>query len=279
MQSFDPVTEDERNIDALHPPGMAAFVIPSHGVHMNAICYIANGRGPHPAVVLLHGYPGNERNLDLAQVLRRAGYCVLVFHYRGAWGSGGSFGYAEALADAHVAVDYLMRSENAARLRVDPARVALVGHSFGASLALQTGAGRDDVRGVVALATYRMAEVGRAANRDPRHAEALVTDLDESRVLRGFTGQTAVGLLQLDPEAYDLIDLAPRLRNAPVLLVGALRDTACPLATHQRPIAAALAEAGVDVTAVELDTDHAFSGKRITLARLVVDWLQALPDA
>ena len=44
----------------------------------------ANGQGPHPTIVLLHGFPGNEKNLDLAQSLRRAGYNVLFFHYRGA---------------------------------------------------------------------------------------------------------------------------------------------------------------------------------------------------
>lgn len=278
MHPFDPVTEDELEIDVVFPPGTAAFAIPSHGTHMNAICYMANGRGPHPAVVLLHGYPGNERNLDLAQVLRRAGFCVLFFHYRGAWGSGGSFGFDEALADTHVAIDYLMRPENAARLRVDPGRIVLVGHSFGATLALLIGAARAELRGVAAIGTFRMAELGRAANRDPRHAEALVVDLDESRALRGFTGQTAVAILQLDPEAYDLVDLAARLTGVPVLLVGALRDTTCPPAGHHHPIAAALLAEGVVVTAVELDTDHAFSGKRIALAHVVVDWLQALPD-
>jgi hypothetical protein len=36
----------------------------------------------------LHGFPGNERNFDVAQALRRAGYAALVFHYRGSWGVG-----------------------------------------------------------------------------------------------------------------------------------------------------------------------------------------------
>ena len=38
-------------------------------------------------VLLLHGFPGNEKNLDLAQDLRADGFNVLFFHYRGAWGS------------------------------------------------------------------------------------------------------------------------------------------------------------------------------------------------
>jgi hypothetical protein len=49
---------------------MEPLRIPSHGVTINGIAYIAAGAGEHPAVVLLHGLPGNEKNLDLAQAIR-----------------------------------------------------------------------------------------------------------------------------------------------------------------------------------------------------------------
>lgn len=45
--------------------------------------YMAAGAGPHPTVLLLHGLPGNEQNVDLAQSIRRAGWNVLTLHYRG----------------------------------------------------------------------------------------------------------------------------------------------------------------------------------------------------
>ena len=72
--------------DALSPASMETFQIPSHGALLNAFVYVAASAGPHPAVVLLHGFPGNERNLDLAQDMRRAGWDVLYFDYRGSWG-------------------------------------------------------------------------------------------------------------------------------------------------------------------------------------------------
>lgn len=65
---------------------------------MSGLIYIASGAGPHPTVILLHGYPGNEKNLDLAQSLRREGWNVLFFHYRGAWGSEGEFSLTGAEA-------------------------------------------------------------------------------------------------------------------------------------------------------------------------------------
>ena len=55
-----------------YPASMQTFQIPSHGALLNAFVYVATGPGPHPALVLLHGFPGNERNLDLAQDIRRA---------------------------------------------------------------------------------------------------------------------------------------------------------------------------------------------------------------
>ena len=37
---------------------------------MNAVMYTAQGGGLHPTLLLLHGFPGNEQNLDLAQTSR-----------------------------------------------------------------------------------------------------------------------------------------------------------------------------------------------------------------
>ena len=58
------------------------FLLPSHGA-MVTLVYVAAGPGPHPAVILLHGFPGNERNLDLAQDIRRASWDVMYFNIAG----------------------------------------------------------------------------------------------------------------------------------------------------------------------------------------------------
>jgi hypothetical protein len=56
--------------DKAHPPGMEVLHIPSGGVKINGVAYTAAGAGPHPVLVLMHGLPGNEKNLDLP---RRSG--------------------------------------------------------------------------------------------------------------------------------------------------------------------------------------------------------------
>jgi pimeloyl-ACP methyl ester carboxylesterase len=128
--------------DKIAPATVQTFQLPSHGSLLNAFVYVAAGAAPHPMVILLHGFPGNERNLDLAQALRRAGDDVLFFDYRGSWGSPGDFSFTHSIEDTQAAIAYVRDPVNAARFRADPARVILVGHSMGGFMA-RYAAGRD----------------------------------------------------------------------------------------------------------------------------------------
>ena len=96
----DPLADKE------FPAALAVVSFSSHGVDLDATLYLASGRGPHGAVVLLHGLPGYEVNGDLAQAIRRAGWNVLLFHYRGMWGAGGAFSFSSAI-DTAEAVRFL----------------------------------------------------------------------------------------------------------------------------------------------------------------------------
>ena len=42
------------------------------------IAYYEEGPAKGPVAILLHGVPGNEQNLDLAQAIRRAGWTVVT---------------------------------------------------------------------------------------------------------------------------------------------------------------------------------------------------------
>jgi dipeptidyl aminopeptidase/acylaminoacyl peptidase len=116
--------------DKANPATMESFQLPSHGSLLNALMYEAAGAGPHGTVVLLHGFPGNEKNLDLAQAMRRDGWNVLYFNYRGSWGTPGAFSFAHCMEDAQAAIAYLRDPVNAKKLRVDPSRIVLMGHSI-----------------------------------------------------------------------------------------------------------------------------------------------------
>src|SRR6476661_8047075 len=158
----DPVLSDPVALDTVYPPRTEELAFQSQGVRLNGFLYLAQGKGPHSTVILLHGFPGNERNLDLAQALRRSGMNVLYFSYRGAWGSGGVFSFAHTLEDVASAIRYLRSDSSVRAFRVDPKRVMLVGHSMGGWLALMGAAADSTVTCAAALDFWNVGADGRA---------------------------------------------------------------------------------------------------------------------
>lgn len=271
----DPVTSDPAQIDGKYPPAMAELSFASHGQRMNGFIYIANGPGPHPTVVLLHGYPGNEQNLDLAQAIRRGGWNVLFFHYRGAWGSAGEFSFAGAIEDVAAALDYLRQPATASRWRVDSARLALVGHSLGGFLAL-SGAARDPrVACVASIDGVNLGVHGRRFMADPASARDFIAYADNLQMLAGWSGRKAVAELTAHIADFDLVPRMKALAGRPVLLVAAGPRSGVDMGAHIRPLVDALHKVpGARVRFELLNTDHPFSGKRLALAHLLVDWLR-----
>src|ERR1700692_2881322 len=113
-QSVPPAIFTDPAADAAHPAKTIVLHIPSHGLLINGLVYAPSGGGPHPTLVICHGLPGNEKNLDLAQAVRRAGWNAVTFNYRGSWGSPGSFRFAQNLQDATAVLTYLRDPANAA---------------------------------------------------------------------------------------------------------------------------------------------------------------------
>lgn len=276
MSNFDPVSQDEPSIDAAYPPATASFTIESAGQPMNGLLYIANGAGPHPTALLLHGYPGNEKSLDVAQAMRRAGWNVLFFHYRGAWGSGGTYAMMHAVDDVHAAIDFLLSAENGAAYRVDTTQLALVGHSMGGYLSLLVGGRRAEIGRICSMAGVHMRRLHEQAVANPAVAAELAAGLDDTHALRGHNFASNVATMSQDWAQYDLLADSADFTHKRVLLLAAERDELLPVSHHHAPIVAdLLARDNVALTHATLDCDHAFSGKRIALTRHVVDWLTA----
>ena len=123
-QSIPPAIFTDPPADAAHPAKMTVLHIPSHGVLINGLIYQPSGPGPHPTLVSCHGLPGNEKNLDLAQAVRRADWNAVTFNYRGSWGSPGVFRFEQNLEDADAVLAFLREPANAAKLGVDSRRIA-----------------------------------------------------------------------------------------------------------------------------------------------------------
>jgi uncharacterized protein len=113
-QTLPAVLQADPPHDAAHPARLEQVRYTTGGVKVPARLFVAAGAGAHPTVLLLHGFPGTELNLDLARVLQRAGWNVLAIHYRGVWGAPGQFSFGHTIEDAHAALAWL-RSPTGAR--------------------------------------------------------------------------------------------------------------------------------------------------------------------
>ncbi|WP_220449087.1 alpha/beta hydrolase family protein [Nonomuraea mesophila] len=163
---------DDVPIGPVPPASTPAVTFISGGHTLLGVLHVPAGPGPHPVVVLLHGFPGNERNFDLAQALRQAGYAALVFHYRGSWGVGGSYAWGHVLEDAARVTRAVREEAAAAEHRLDPGRPALVGHSLGGFAALMTAAQDSAVRAVVSVAAFDLGVAAVGCRADPGAREA-----------------------------------------------------------------------------------------------------------
>jgi len=191
---------------------------------LNALAYIAEGAGPHPVVLLLHGFPGNEKNLDLAQAIRRDGWDVVYFDYRGSWGSPGDFSFTHSIEDTQSAIAYLRDADHAKKLRSDPAYIVLIGHSMGGFMARYVGAQDPAIKAVGLISAADMG-VDKVQSIKPEQQKAaisaLAAGLAESGMapLAGCTPESLAKEVVANATAWNIPALAPKLATRPVLVI------------------------------------------------------------
>lgn len=241
------------------PAGMEELQIQSGDVKIYGFIYLSNGPGPHPTLVFIHGNPGNERNLDLAQNLRKVGYNVVYFDFRGSWGSKGKFTFENNIADTKAVIDYISSEQNSNRLRIDTAEIAIFGHNTGGAIGLIAGLGHPKVKGVATLSLfnpYRVIKNSEGTSNLISMKEYLAT----------------LGMLNINPDEF-LIEMARNVNqynleellkntNKPVLMVD----------EHEGNDYLKSLTVRKNIEYEVWDTDITFSNKRTALTRRLRTW-------
>lgn len=262
--------------DPAYPASVVELTFSSAGDRMPGFIYIASGEGPHPTVLLLHGFPGNEKNLDIAQSARRAGFNVVFFNYRGAWGADGSYSLLGQDEDVQSVLGFFREPVNSKKYRVDTSHLTLLGHSLGGFTALATARADARLACVGALSPVNLALWKAGIAAEDATAKRLLPYADQLFMLADFDGEAMRE--QLSVAIADEIDtrgFGPDLVGRSVLLVVGEQDDVTPAATMFDPVVAAYAK--VDMLRLEshkIPGDHSFSSSRLALSRIVLDWLQ-----
>jgi pimeloyl-ACP methyl ester carboxylesterase len=162
-----------------------------------------------PAFIILHGFGGNKSGHGqtvMAEQLTAWGYITLRIDFRGCGDSEGEHGRIiclDQVADTANAVSYM-----ANRPDVEPDRVALVGSSFGAAVAIYAGGADPRVAAVISSGGWGDGERKfRRQHPTPEAWERFTTMLAEGRQHRERTGKS------LMVPRFDIVPIPERLRR------------------------------------------------------------------
>jgi pimeloyl-ACP methyl ester carboxylesterase len=247
---------------------MEVLHIPSGGVQINGVAYVASGAGTHPTFVFFHGLPGNEKNLDLAQAVRRAGWNAITVNYRGSWGSPGQFRFGGNLEDADAVLAFLRDPLHARNLGIDTTRLVIAGHSMGGWVTVLTAAHDHRLAGAILISAADMGRLG-----GMKRVDAVPFMAGNMEALAGGTAESMADELLASGVKWQFEGAVAGLSQVPLLVLSS--DDG--LAPGTDALVKAVRAAGNRrVMTVHKATDHSWSDKRIALESAVVNWLGRL---
>ena len=229
------------------------------------LMYRANGAQKHPTLLLLHGYPGNERNLDIAQVVRAHGWNVVYFDYRGSWGSQGKFSFKNCVQDVVNVVAFCNKYQDS--LKIDTSNIVLFGHSMGGWICLKSLERLPQVKKGFALSTWNIADdFKRVMNKDEMLALANNPDVGGKYFVLNATVDEIFTPVLKDRAYYNLANDASKLADKQIIMLDEH--------SYNKEIAASIKNSNKSYFDYEVwQTDHPFTNKRISLMNMVLAFL------
>jgi dienelactone hydrolase len=235
----------------------------SEGFKLLGRVYRPEKPGRYPAVAICHGYPGDNKNTDLAEELAMNGIVALIFYYRGAWGSGGQFRLRGLEPSTRDAVEHLVSFPY-----VDGGRVGLVGYSMGAVPAAARLSSDTRLKGGVFISPA--SDLGALAPRESLDAVVPVF----IKMGRGKLAGLEAGAVKEDLlwvlDNQNLVNMIGRAR-VPVLVVVGSNDQMTPPSACR--VLYDAANEPKEWLLIE-GASHEYSEHRLPLIDAVLDWLK-----
>jgi len=254
--NYNLTAQDNKNDD--FPTSNHEITITIGNDSIAAYGMLAAGKEKKETVILLHGLPGNERNLDLAQYLRRNGKNVIYFNYRGAWGSQGEFLFSNLTEDVKHVLNFFSTPKNSEKYRIQTDSFILFGHSMGAKVALLSGAQDKRVHKIAVYAPWNY-------GAGPVPSDELVKQFYQNTIKPLFMLNTELESFTkdyfLNRKSFDLKQYKNQLNTKKILI----------LDNHKGNKNWIEYIGNIDYQIMK--TDHSFSDKRLELIKKVSEWL------
>jgi len=251
--------------DTHSPAGMTELFIPSGNALLAGFIYRANGAGKHPTLLMLHGYPGNERNLDLAQVVRGHGWNVIYFDYRGSWGSQGKFSLKNCVEDVVNVVAFCKKYQDS--LKIDTSNMVLFGHSMGGWVCLKALQQLDEIKKGFVLSTWDIyGDYKKVLSEKEMLALANDPNTGGKYFVLNASLKEIFGPVVQDGGYFNLAANASALGGKQIVM----------LDEHSRNKGLADAIRGANKSYFDYEvwqTDHPFTNKRVALMKRVLQFL------
>ena len=252
--------------DITSPARSTELFIPSGNSQIAGLIYSANGLQKHPTLLLLHGYPGNERNLDIAQIVRSHGWNVIYFNYRGSWGSQGKFSFKNSVEDVVNVVAFCNKYQDS--LKIDTSNIVLFGHSMGGWVVLKALQELPTIKKGFALSTWNIGDYYKNVSTEK---EMLRLANDPNGVGKYFVLNTSLKDLYTpvlqDQTYFNLLNDAKSLADKKIIMID----------EHEKnsQLAAKMKESNKSYFDYSVwQTDHVFTNKRISLINKIITFLE-----
>lgn len=275
MKYYDPVTQDPIYVNNRYSSSMRPVVFESNGCKVLGTLLLASGEELHPVIILLHGFPGNETNMDLAHVFRRQGFNVLIFHYRGCWGSEGDYSWKNLIEDLDAAIKFLRTDESKDLYRIDSKKIILIGYSMGGFAAMYYSVFHKEIKNVASIAGFNPGAFGEILELSKEIYEHSLDKINfATQLVKNTTAEKLLNELIEYKNEWNLLNYVSKLSQKNLLLIAAEYDSTAPLEIHHIPLVAALSLINAEnFVQYVLGCGHSFIDKRIELARIISNWL------
>ncbi len=246
--------------DKSSPAAMTELTISSDGSLLQGFIYKANGGQKHPTLLLLSGLPGNEKNLDLAQLVRAHGWNVVYFNYRGSWASQGEFSFKHCVDDVVNVVAFCKKYSDS--LQIDTSTIALLGHSMGGWVCLKALQKLPGIQKGIAISAMVIFNVA----TDKQVLAAREKQADDYFVLSKKSGEDLYKPVLDNPGYFNLANDAVALSQKQIIMLDENQKN--------QSIAESIKNKNKAYFEYEVwQTDHPFTNKRVALIKKVLAFL------